>query len=385
MSRFYSYINSSKNILENYKGEEPFSFHLKKYFTAHKNMGSKDRKFVSELCYCWLRTYHVFKGKLDQEVLIKSLFLCNTQPHSLLEALDDELNKKINLSVSKKALLLELNLDNLFPFSGELGDINQTEFIKALLLQPDLFLRIRPGQKKRVIDKITLAQIEFNLVEEDCLALANSSHIDQLLKLNKEVVIQDVSSQKVFNFFKNNPFENKTVDAWDACAASGGKAILLYDLLKGKVKLTVTDIREGILQNCNKRLQQAGINIYQSFVADLTKEKPLNFTNNFDVIICDVPCSGSGTWGRTPEQMAFFKTQKIKEYAVLQQKIALHAAKYLNAEGLFFYITCSVFKKENEDNVDVILKETKLQLLKSEYIEGAGKKADTLFVAVFKN
>ena len=115
MSRFYSYINSSKNILENYKGEEPFSFHLKKYFAAHKNMGSKDRKFVSELCYCWLRTYHLFKGKLDQEVLIKSLFLCNTQPHSLLEALDPELNKKINLSISEKALMLKLNLDDLFP------------------------------------------------------------------------------------------------------------------------------------------------------------------------------------------------------------------------------------------------------------------------------
>ena len=188
----------------------------------------------------------------------------------------------------------------------------------------------------------------------------------------------------MLDYLRNNPVEIKLIDAWDACAASGGKSILLYDILKGKVKLTVTDIREGILQNCNKRLQQAGINIYQSFVADVAQNKPLNFSDNFDIIICDVPCSGSGTWSRTPEQLAFFKPEKINEYVQLQQKISLHATEYLKADGLFFYITCSVFKKENEENVEVILKETKLRLLKSEYIKGYSKKADTLFVAVFK-
>ena len=384
MSRFYSYINSSKSILENYKGEEPFSFHLKKYFAVHKNMGSKDRKFVSELCYCWLRAFHLFKGKLNQEVLIKSLFLCNRRSHPLLEVLQPDFNAQINLSVSEKALLLQLDIASIFPFAKELGKIDESLFAKALLQQPDLFLRMRPGRKNSVISKLAEAEIKYNLIENDCLALANSSRLDQLIKINKEAVIQDYSSQKVLDFLKNNPFENKTIDAWDACAASGGKAILLYDLLKGKVKLTVTDIREGILQNCNKRLQQAGINIYQSLVANLTKEKSLTFTNNFDVIICDVPCTGSGTWSRTPEQLAFFKVGKINEYAELQKKIALNAASYLKEEGLFFYITCSVFKKENEVNVEAILKESKLLLLQSQYLEGAANKADTLFVAVFK-
>ena len=318
-------------------------------------MGSKDRKFVSELCYCWLRAYHLFKGKLDQEVIIKSLFLCNTQPHSLLESLEPTLNQKINLSGLEKSLLLDLDLASIFPLSKELGNIDEAAFAKALLQQPDLFLRIRPGRKNSVTDKLAEADINYNLIEEDCLALANSSRIDQLIKINKEVVIQDLSSQKVLDYLKNNPVENKLIDAWDACAASGGKSILLYDILKGKVKLTVTDIREGILQNCNKRLQQAGINIYQSFVADVAQNKPLNFSDNFDIIICDVPCSGSGTWSRTPEQLAFFKPEKINEYVQLQQKISLHATEYLKAGGLFFYITCSVFKKENEENVEVIL------------------------------
>lgn len=384
MSRFYSYINSSKNILENYKGEEPFSFHLKKYFAAHKNMGSKDRKFVAELCYCWLRTFHLFKGTLSQDVFLKALFLCISQPHQLLSVLDENLNQQIHQPLSEKIALLGLDLNNVFPFISDLGAVEENEFLPSLLNQPDLFLRIRPGKKKNVLDKLTKAQINFNLIDEDSIALANSSRISKLLTINKEAVIQDLSSQKVLNFFKNNAFVKNMPAAWDACAASGGKSILLYDILKGNVKLTVTDIREGILQNCNKRLRQAGVNVYQSLVADLANAMPPTFNNKFEIIICDVPCTGSGTWGRTPEQLAFFKPVKIETYAQLQKKIALQAADYLNEEGLFFYITCSVFKKENEENVKAILNETKLHLLESKYIKGLTQKADTLFVAVFK-
>lgn len=385
MSRFHSYINAAKSILETYHGEEPFSFHIKKYFSAHKNMGSKDRKTVSELCYCWLRTFHLFKGNLNEEVLIKALFLCNQQPHLILENIEPSLTEKINFSVSEKLNYLNLELAALFPYLDELGNIDENKFTTALFQQPDLFLRIRPGQKKKVLDKLSAANIKYNLMEKDCLSLSNSSNIHQLIKLNKEAVIQDFSSQKVLNFLSKNSNENKMLEAWDACAASGGKSILFFDVLQGKIKLTITDIREGILQNCKKRLQQAGINIYRYFVADLAKINPLPFTNNFDIIICDVPCSGSGTWGRTPEQMAFFKPEKIEEYAKLQRAIALHAIKYLETGGLFFYITCSVFKKENEENVEAILKEKNIQLLHKEYITGYDKKADTLFVAVFKN
>ena len=55
MSRYHSYINSAKQILELYKGDEPFASFLKKYFGANKKFGSKDRKQVSHLCYCFFR------------------------------------------------------------------------------------------------------------------------------------------------------------------------------------------------------------------------------------------------------------------------------------------------------------------------------------------
>jgi 16S rRNA (cytosine967-C5)-methyltransferase len=97
-----------------------------------------------------------------------------------------------------------------------------------------------------------------------------------------------------------------------------------------------------------------------------------------------VPCSGSGTWARTPEQLHFFSKKKIDEYSILQQKIVSNAIEYLDEKGYLLYITCSVFKKENEENVAFIQKNLNLQLIKSQYLKGYEMQGDTLFAALFR-
>ena len=64
--------------------------------------------------------------------------------------------------------------------------------------------------------------------------------------------------------------EESHLKAWDCCAASGGKSILLKDKFP-RVQLTVSDIRETILRNLRQRFQRAGIKDYHAFVADLSK------------------------------------------------------------------------------------------------------------------
>ena len=103
----------------------------------------------------------------------------------------------------------------------------------------------------------------------------------------------------------------------------------------------------------------------------------------FDLIICDAPCSGSGTWSRTPEQLYFFDEKKIDQYAALQKKIVTNAVKSLKKDGFFLYITCSVFKKENEEVVQFLENKLFLHLIHAEYLEGYRQKADTLFSALF--
>ena len=173
---------------------------------------------------------------------------------------------------------------------------------------------------------------------------------------------------------------------WDCCAASGGKSILAFDLMRN-IELTVTDTRKNILENLEARFLKAGIKNYTSFVCDLSlnplpvKMKQLQ---PFDFIIADVPCSGSGTWARTPEQLKYFSKENIEKYALLQQKIVCNAGNFLKAGGYFLYITCSVFKKENEDNVEFIKNELHFDLIEFRYLKGYEMQADTLFAALFQ-
>lgn len=69
---------------------------------------------------------------------------------------------------------------------------------------------------------------------------------------------------------------------------------------------------------------------------------------------------------------------------IFQKKIVSNALAHLQLGRLFFYITCSVFKKENEDIVAYIKKEFHLQLFHLELLKGYDKQADTMFTAVFK-
>jgi 16S rRNA (cytosine967-C5)-methyltransferase len=117
-------------------------------------------------------------------------------------------------------------------------------------------------------------------------------------------------------------------------------------------------------------------------VADIA-QAPLKQQQKFDLIVCDAPCSGSGTWSRTPEQLYFFDENKIEYYPGLQKKIVSNVVKNLQAGGFLVYITCSVFKNENEEVVKFIQEQLSLQLINMEYLKGYDQKADSLFTALF--
>ena len=98
---------------------------------------------------------------------------------------------------------------------------------------------------------------------------------------------------------------------------------------------------------------------------------------------CDAPCSGSGTWGRTPEQLYFFNEAQIISYAKLQANILQNVIPALKKGGHLLYITCSVFQAENEAIVKLIQEEQGLTLIKAELLKGYEEKGDTMFAALF--
>ncbi|MFY7841077.1 MAG: Fmu (Sun) domain-containing protein [Lacibacter sp.] len=393
MSRYYSYINSAKEIITAYSGAEPFASHLKKQFAANKKFGGKDRKQIAQLCYNYFRLGNSLREVTSEEKLLAGLFLCNRSSNDLLKHLKPEWNDVSETAFESKLQILnrDVNASTVFPFIGELSaGIDVDAFAFSHLQQPDLFLRIRPGRKETVLHQLKAAAVSFQLQGDATVVLPNTTKIEEIIMLNKDAVVQDYSSQRVGSFLHFARNEQSALRlrsglkfrVWDCCAASGGKSIMAKDIL-GEIDLTVSDVRESILINLKKRFAEAGIRQYKSFVADLSSSL-ITHHSPFNLIIADVPCSGSGTWGRTPEQLSFFKKASIETYSALQKKICLNAITKLKPGGYFLYITCSVFEKENEANVQWLQNELKLKLIKQELLIGYTKKADTMFAALLQ-
>lgn len=390
MSRYHSYLNSAKAILNEYKGDEPFSSFLKKYFSANKRFGSKDRKQVSHLCYCYFRLGKAVLNLPAEERILAGLFLCSTLDNEILAALKPEWNEKVNDSVESKLQTVGIGSTASFPWEDELSSgIDHTAFSLSFLTQPDLFLRLRPGKEDMVKRKLKNAGIPFTELQGQSLALFNAAKVDEVLLLDSEAVVQDFSSQLTGTFLKSKIKNQKPeISVWDCCAASGGKSIMVKDIF-GEINLTVSDIRESILSNLKKRFASAGIENYKAYVTDLSIQAPSSLRRDkpqtFELIICDAPCTGSGTWGRTPEQLYYFNIVETEKYAALQKKIAGNAAKNLNKEGYFLYITCSVFRKENEEAVEYLAQNCSLNLIEMKTIAGYSHRADSMFVALLQH
>lgn len=406
--KYYSHLNTAVQLLQQYNGSQPFGSFIKQYFSQHKKYGSKDRKNISHLCYAFFRLGKALPQLPAEERILTGLFLCSHEPNELLQHLKPEWNDQMQLSLKDKMQLTthSFPLNELFPWKDELSNtIDFDPFCSSFLTQPDLFLRIRPGKEATVKDKLQQAGITFQELNPSCLALPNASKIDTIIEIDKEAVIQDYSSQRIGELMqgirdagasthstslralsasKTAPSTSLRTRIWDACAASGGKSILAFDTFK-QPDLTVSDIRQSILFNLEKRFATAGIKSYSSFVGDLSSPTFHHRNSLFDIIITDVPCSGSGTWSRTPEQLYYFEPQQIDKYSALQKKIVSNAIPYLKPGGFLLYCTCSVFKKENEEVVAFIQQQHSLQLKQSALFTGYTMKADTLFGAVFQN
>ena len=386
--RYVSYLQTADALVSKYTGAEPLAAYLKKYFAANKKHGGSDRKHISTLCYGFFRLGNFGSEWTEStrwqtvlflyppaEIIAKELLPESWQLH-LADPLFDKFSWLATMGLSG-------NWQSIFPFIHLLSEnITVNDFVASHLRQPDLFLRVRPGKWPQVEKKLQAAGIEFNKVGADALSLRNTTSIEQVLKIDEEVVVQDLSSQRVAELFHHIPTDSaKPLTVWDACAASGGKSILAKDYF-GPIRLTVSDVRATVLHNLAKRFAKAGINTFDQRVIDLSK---VGFAlPPQQLVICDVPCSGSGTWGRTPEQIRFFTEEKLADYNQRQRAILSQVAPTVAESGYLLYITCSVFRSENEETVSWLQQAFPFRLVESKLLAGYQHQADTLYAALLQ-
>ncbi|HEV2483263.1 MAG TPA: Fmu (Sun) domain-containing protein [Puia sp.] len=393
---FDNQLRYATQIIESYKGEEPLHVWLKDYFRLNKQMGSRDRKTLSALVYGFYRLGHAARSLAIKDRLLAGLLLCNDQPGELLTYFKPAWAEKATAPLPEKLDFFQgqpegadFRLTDIFPWKDELSPaIDHEALCLSFLRQPDLFLRIRPGYESVVREKLSgIGEFEAPFT----IRLPNGFKVEDYFTPDKEVVIQDYSSQRVAGFLQPGAMDHPQPSVqpgkpphffWDACAASGGKSILAYDLFPG-LDILVSDIRESIIHNLKARFQTAGIKKYHSFLADLSKQTPPASAVNAELILTDVPCTGSGTWGRNPEELYFFEPAAIDRYSSLQKRIMAGIGPHVAPDASLVYCTCSVFKKENEEIVAYIRDTSRLKIQATENLTGYNQRADTLFATRF--
>jgi 16S rRNA (cytosine967-C5)-methyltransferase len=383
--RFDNQLRHATRIIETYLGDQPLHAWLKEFFRANRQMGARDRRQLSDLVYSFYRLGHSLRGLPVPDRLLAALFICIDKSNEMLQYFHPGWNEKIALPISEKISFFQtqpiganFNLTDIFPWKNELSeDVDHKAFCLSFLRQPDLFIRIRPGHEQAVRGKVAGIG-EF--IPPSTIRLPNGFDVADLFTPDQEIVIQDYSSQQVAEFLT---LPRPPEFFWDAFAASGGKSILARDLYSD-LHITASDIRASILKNLRTRFTTAGILRYMTFIADLSVQPPPAAAAGADLILADVPCTGSGTWSRTPESLYFFDPAAIGKYRDRQRAILRHIAPQLAPDATLVYCTCSVFKKENEGMTEWIHAGFDLQPDLRRTLTGYDMHADTLYAARFR-
>lgn len=153
------------------------------------------------------------------------------------------------------------------------------------------------------------------------------------------VELQDAASQAVVAALPLVPGQR----VLDYCAGGGGKALAMAARFSGPVE--AHDANPGRMSDLPARASRAGASI------EITQAP----RGPYDLVLCDVPCSGSGSWRRAPEGKWRLTAEGLADLTCLQGEILETVAPLVVSGGTLAYATCSMLKAENRDRVAAFL------------------------------
>ena len=334
----------------------------RKYFSMRRYAGSKDRRRVTSLLYDiirrWGYLYEISNG-IARRMVLAELALSDDDPKVYFTGE----NHAPDLITAEEILFVE----NLQPEKLEHHRLNYPKWLEedlkdrfgekftqemvALNERAPLTLRIARNAEK-IISFLSEKEIgyERGLHANSAIILHEQQQIrDWPIYRNGLVEIQDEAAQLAVKYVELKPGQQ----VMDLCAGAGGKSLAAAGYMKNKGQIYACDISENRLKELKVRAKRSKHHIFQSYV--LTEKNRVakldEFKGKMDRVILDVPCTGTGTWRRNPENRWRISQEKVNNYVKIQWDLLEEAWDAVKVGGRVAYMTCSILEAENEEQI----------------------------------
>lgn len=382
-------LQAAAEILESvFSSEAPADKIIGAYFREHRYAGAKDKGFIASLVYHALRNLGLFKWRTGSEsprlILATALADMGEVPEKYFDSSKHSLpalsaEEKTALSRAPETepehvalsapLFLMSELKKAFP-------ANLKEEMEALNAAAPLDLRVNTL-------KSSLPETLEWLVKNGFDATPSGSAIR--IPARKPIFgtdifkrgfieVQDKGSQETVVYTEAKA-GGKVIDF---CAGAGGKTLALAAQMKNKGSILALDISAAKLAELKKRVRRAGVDNARIKLIENENDKFLKrHLKSADLVVADVPCSGSGTWRRNPDLKWKLTAEKLSNLISLQAAILESAANLLKPGGRLVYITCSILPSENEEQINRFLLAHKNFTLQKEFLKLSPYKTGT--------
>lgn len=194
-------------------------------------------------------------------------------------------------------------------------------------------------------------KVSTDTVFEDSVKILELDNLNFVESFKKgEFIIQDESSGFLGEIVRL-PENAKVIDL---CAAPGGKS-LMFAMKEEVAEVIACDISEMKKRLIEENVLRTGLTKIKTQINDAAVYNEA-FKEAADLVICDLPCSGLGIMGRKRDIKYNVTQERIDELAELQKQILLNAREYVKKGGLLLFSTCTLSRKENEENFTFISK-----------------------------
>lgn len=232
------------------------------------------------------------------------------------------------------------------PMRTSLGEAFEATH-EALRGRAPVILRVNPRKATRAEAQTALLQDGIETKPMDLVDTAlevtagarriklNAAYLDGLVEL------QDASSQALV---AQLPLK-QGLKVLDYCAGGGGKTLAMAG--RADATFFAFDALKHRMSDLPTRAKRAGVAV--QIVEDPSASAP------YDMVLCDVPCSGSGTWRRAPDAKWWFTGDDLAQLEVTQADILNQAKELVAPGGVLVYATCSVLSAENTAQIDLFV------------------------------